>query len=363
MEHLEAHDEDGQRAPRIPRIDVHTHILPRSLDICKSFSETGFMTIDTHSTSADLVRSDGTVYQTLTCKCYDSTSRLKDMAAFEVDVQVLSTVPVMFSYWSKVKHDAVRFARYLNDDLAETCSQNPTKFIGLGTLPMQFPDESVLELRRCVTELGMRGVQIGSHIEQLELSDSSFLPIWEEAERLNACIFIHPWGMPAGKELDWTPWLIGMPTESCRAICHVMLSGILDKFPKLRICFAHGGGTFPSLVGRFRHGIAFRPELFPSLNASPEPEAAAPVESYPFRRFWVDSLVYDPEALDFVISVMGSDRTVLGSDYPFPLGKWRPGEMIAVHSFTDEVKSKLLFRNACELLGIDVSSLKFDNVS
>jgi aminocarboxymuconate-semialdehyde decarboxylase len=356
-------DRNGGRSippQRIPRIDVHTHILPRNLDICKTFSEHGFLTLNTDSNSATgtaLLRSDGSVYQPVSCKCYDKATRLEEMQSFQVDVQVLSTMPVMFSYWSRVKADAVKFARFLNDDLAETCRQHPTKFVGLGTLPMQFPDEAVLELRRCMTDLGMRGVQIGSRVEALHLSDSSFLPIWEEAERLSACIFVHPWSTAPGKELNWEPWLIGMPTESCQAICHVMLSGILDKFPKLRICFAHGGGTFPSLVGRLRHGITFRPELFPSVNATSDCELApgANVQSnqLPIGRFWVDSLVYDPDLLELVIAVIGSDRVLLGSDYPFALGVWSPGEMIASHHFTDEIKSKLLFRNACEFLAID----------
>ena len=390
---------------RIPRIDVHTHILPRNLDICKTFSEPGYITLEHHRPDrAKMIKHDGTLFREIKCNCYDAAARESDMTAFQVDVQVLSTVPVMFSYWSKVKDDALRFARYLNDDLAETCRKNPRKFVGLGTLPMQFPEDAVVELRRCMTELGMRGVQIGSHVEQMELSDAAFLPIWAEAERLGASIFVHPWDMPSGKALDkyWLPWLVGMPAETCRAICHVLFFGLLDKFPKLRICFAHGGGSFPYTVGRIEHGYSCRPDLCafdnpvspmnyvmkPKNTTCPKCEEAVvavfcstcqtdlctacdslfhsrgkmkqherkpcAVGNFDKARFWVDSLVHDRRALDFVMSVMGVDRVVLGSDYPFPLGEWRPGEMIATHHFDEEVKAKLLFRNACEFLGISM---------
>eukprot|EP00759_Apiculatamorpha_spiralis_P013277 PhF_6_TR19978/c0_g1_i3/m.29142/K03392/ACMSD; aminocarboxymuconate-semialdehyde decarboxylase len=183
---------------------------------------------------------NGQLFREIKCNCYDPERRLTDMNDFGVHVQVLSTVPVLFSYWAKNKQNAVELARYLNDDIAQVVQAQPHRFVGLGTLPMQFPDEAVLELRRCVTELGMSGVQIGTHVNEMELSDPKLLPVFEEAARLNAAIFVHPWDMMGSKESTkyWMPWLVGMPAETSRSICHVLFSGLLERVPDLRLCFA-----------------------------------------------------------------------------------------------------------------------------
>lgn len=399
-------EEAEELLQRIPRIDVHTHILPRNLDICKTFKDPHlYTTLEHHRPDRAQMIKNGELFREIKCNCYDAAAREKDMRDMTVDVQVLSTVPVMFSYWTTELSDAVRFARYLNDDLAGVVKSNPKGFIGLGTIPMQFPEEAAAELRRCVTELGFRGVQIGSHIEDWELSDPRFEPIWKAAEEVDACIFVHPWDMVTNPKNNkyWIPWLVGMPAETCRAICHFIFSGLFDRYPKLRVCFAHGGGSFPYTVGRIEHGFCCRPDLCAKDNSkSPmsyvvQPKFTqcpkcdeTPVSVYcaecatdlchmcdalhhargksqlhrrvPSRegssafeksRFWVDSLVHDRRALDFVLRVMGEDRVVMGSDYPFPLGEWRPGEMIATHqTMSTMVREKLLCKNACEFLNI-----------
>lgn len=186
-------------------------------------------------------------------------------------------------------------------------------------MPMQAADLAVLELRRCITELGFAGIQIGSCVNDLSLSDPQLFPVYEEAERLGACIFVHPWDMAGTKagcapssSKYWLPWLVEMPAATCSAICHMIFGGVLERFPKLRVCFAHGGGSFPATVGRIQHGFDVRPDLVAVDNA-------VPPRAY-LGRFWVDSLVHDDDALLFVLKILGESRMILGSDYPFPLG-------------------------------------------
>ena len=156
-------------------------------------------------------------------------------------------------------------SRYLNDHIAQIVAENPTRFVGLGTLPMQAPDMAVKELRRCIQDLGLAGnfhlisksnhhsgVQIGSHVNDWNLDAPELFPIFEEAEKLGACVFIHPWEM-MGREVTpkyWMPWLVGMPAETTRAVCSMIFGGVFERLPNLRVCFAHGGGSFPATIGR-----------------------------------------------------------------------------------------------------------------
>lgn len=392
----------------IPRIDVHTHILPTDMSICLTLEQPDRYVRLEHKKPgrADMIQ-DGKFFREIKCNCYDPEARKRDMADTFVSVQVLSTVPVMFSYWATNRDDAARLARYLNEDIANACKANPKKFLGLCTIPMQFVDLAVEELTYCMKVLGMCGVQIGTHVEEYELSDPRFNPIWEAAQELGACVFVHPWDMATHTNKNyWIPWLVGMPAETSRAIAHVLFSGLLDKYPRMRMCFAHGGGSFPYTVGRMEHGYVCRPDLCAKDNRnSPSSYVLKPkmstctlceeaqvqffcascnkdmcadcdtlfhsrgkmrthsrtpscVDPHRKSRFWVDSLVHDRRALDYVLAIMGEDRVVLGSDYPFPLGEWRPGEMIATHSAcTELVRAKMLCLNACEFLGVQLADL------
>lgn len=329
------------------RIDFHTHILPKTWpDLKQKYGYGGFVRLEHHRPGAAKMMIDDKFFREVGENTWSCDCRLKECDQKGVDVQVLSTVPVMFSYWAKPEH-ALDLSRYLNDHIAKEVSINPRRFVGLGTLPMQAPDLAVKELRRCVLDLGLSGVQIGSHVNNWNLDDKELYPIWEEAERLGACIFVHPWDMMGKEQMPkyWLPWLVGMPAETSRAICSMLMGGVLERFPRLKVAFAHGGGSFPMTIGRIEHGFNVRPDLC-ATETTTNPRDLV-------RKIWVDSLVHDPKALEYIVELFGSDRVMLGSDYPFPLGEDSPGKLIDDHMVLDEAtKERLLGMNAVEFLGV-----------
>lgn len=339
----------------LPRIDIHTHILPREIPKWKEqFGYGGFVVLDHHEQcKARMLKDDGKFFREVESNCWSGEQRLTECDAVHVDAQVLSTVPVMFSYWAKPE-DGLAVARFLNDDLAETVKQNPARFVGLGTLPLQDPKLAVKELERCMRDLKFQGVQIGSHVNEWNLNDPALFPVFEAAEQLGAAIFVHPWEMMGEEKMQkyWLPWLVGMPAETTRAICSMIFGGVLERLPKLRVAFAHGGGSFGFTLGRIQHGFGVRPDLCAIDNKVPPRDYLG--------RFFVDSLVHDKEMLRQIVSIFGENRVALGSDYPFPLGEDRPGELIeSVTEFSETTRRKLLFDNALDWLQVD--ALRFSS--
>jgi len=334
------------------RIDIHTHILPKEWpDLKKKYGYGGWIHLDHHKTGCARMMRDGQFFREVRSNLWDPEIRCKEYDTFGIDVQVLSTVPVMFSYWAKPEH-ALDLSKLLNDHIASIIDDQPGRFIGLGTLPMQDPSLAVSELERCVKELGLSGVQIGTNINGLNLNDDSLFEVFESAESLNTAIFIHPWYMMGEKEMNqyWLPWLVGMPAETSRAICSMIFGGVFERLPNLRVAFAHGGGAFPATIGRIDHGFNVRPDLCAIDNDK--------LPSTYLGKFWVDSLVHDRTALSYLISKIGMEKVALGTDYPFPLGELEPGSLInKMNDLSADNRDMLFSRNALNWLGIDKNSL------
>ncbi len=325
------------------KIDIHTHIMPGKMpNWTQKFGYGEFIHLEHRNCQACMIRGDK-VFRVVEDNCFRDDVRVKEMDETGVDRQVLSTIPVLFNYWAKPA-DGLETSRFLNDHIAETVNKTPSRFVGLGTVPLQDINLAIREMERCVSELKMPGLEIGSNINGHNLSDKRFFPFYETAERLGCALFVHPWEMMGEQQMQeyWLPWLVGMPAETSRAICSMIFGGVFENFPKLRVAFAHGGGSFPFTLGRIQHGFDVRPDLVAIDNkVSPKDNIG---------RFWVDSLVHDKKAMEFLISTLGEDKICLGSDYPFPLGEQHPGKMIGKMKLEKKIKNKLYYKNAQDWL-------------
>lgn len=327
-------------------IDIHTHILPKDLpDLEKKFGYGGWIKLDHNSNGTANMIKDGEQFRVVKCNCWDPVARLDDCQESGVSLQVISTIPVMFSYWAQPKHTYL-LSRLLNDDIANVVQNNPKRFVGLGTIPMQDEKLAVKELERCIQDLRFPGIQIGSNINGKNLSSQKFFPIFEAAADLGSCIFVHPWNIMGKNQMEkyWLPWLVGMPAETSRAICSMIFSGIFEKLPNLRVAFAHGGGAFPATIGRIQHGYDSRPDLC-AIDNNVDPT------DY-LGKFWIDSLVHDFDMLEFLLKKVGNKKIALGSDYPFPLGEKMPGLLIKNSNLSKTTKENLLYKNALDWLAI-----------
>lgn len=331
------------------RVDFHTHIYPFELpDFSEKYSDHKWPVLQQKcSCGADIMVS-GKVFREVTDQVWDPEKRIDDMKKEGVDMQVISPVPVTFSYWAPVEQ-ALELAQFQNDFIASTINDYPDYFIGLGTVPMQDADAAIEEMRRC-KGLGLAGIEIGTNVNGENLDAAYLLPFFKAAEELEMPLFIHPWETMAQ---DRTPrhnflYTIGMPSETALAGASLIWSGVMEKCPKLKICFAHGGGSFPYILPRLDQGW----EVWPHLRLTEHPP------SYYTKNFYFDSLVYDKDNLAFLIERFGHDKIIMGSDYPFLLREIDPGKVIDDSpDLPTEVKKAILGENALQFLNYQKSGV------
>ena len=327
------------------KIDMHSHIIPKNLpDWEKKFGYEGFIRLEHHKPGwANMMLGDN-FFREINHNCWDPEVRINEYEKYTTQVQVVCTIPVLFAYFSKPK-DGLEVARFLNDDLANLVYKYPKKYIGLGSLPMQDPELAVQELFR-IRELGLKGVQVGTNIEDKNLNEPDFYPVWEACEKLGLAVLVHPWNMMGKKNMNkyWLPWLVGMPAETSRAMCSMIFGGIFDKFPNLRVNFCHASGSFLSTIGRIEHGFNSRPDLVAVDNQKNPREYCG--------HFWVDCITHDQDMLHYVLKMQGSKRVTLGSDYPFPLGDLEIGEFINRMNLEESVIEDIFCNSTLEWLNL-----------
>jgi aminocarboxymuconate-semialdehyde decarboxylase len=316
--------------------DIHTHHVP------KGWPDLGWpgaprLRIDSEREAMILV--DDKEFRRVQDDCWDPEARARTMG---VDRQVVSPTPVFFAY-DRPAGEAVRAARVFNDLSLEICADE--RFIPFCQVPLQDPDLACEELDRCLAN-GHRGVEIGNHVGDRDLDDEGVVQFLQHCADRNAPVFVHPWDLPSGPRLDrWmAQWLVGMPAETHLSILAMILGGVFDRVPEsLRICFAHGGGSFAFWLGRFENAWHRRNDVIGTSEHPP---------SHYLDRFSVDSVVFDERALRLLVDTMGEDRVMLGSDFPYPLGETPVGAVVREAAFlSDEARARILGGNAAIFLG------------
>jgi aminocarboxymuconate-semialdehyde decarboxylase len=331
------------------KIDMHTHIIPKHIpDFSAKFGYGDFIRLDHHRPGFARMMKGNVFFREIEENCWDEQVRIPEYARHNTQVQVVCTIPVMFSYWAKPQ-DTLHLSQFLNDHIAQLVAERPKNYIGLGTIPMQDTALAVQELERCKA-IGLVGIQIGSNVNQLNLSEEQFHPIWEACEALDMAIMIHPWEMMGAKDMTkyWLPWLVGMPAETSRAACSMIFGGVFEKFPKLRVNFSHAGGAFLPTLGRIEHGYNCRPDLVAVDNPNPPSDYLG--------HFWVDCITHDPRLLHYILEMVGDQKVTLGSDYPFPLGDLEIGAFIEDMGLSEESKARIYHQNTLDWLKLDLKN-------
>lgn len=331
-----------RRARSTPVIDFHSHIIV--MEVCdyvkanRPPEATEYQLVDNYLRGAAAQRKR---HPRPTAD--EIEARIMDLDEFGIDLQGIFCHVAQYCYWASPEEGA-RWCRLGNDRLAEYVARKPERFFGIGMVPLQDPQAAVTELERMVGELGFKAVAVNTHVDGVELGEQKNWSFWARAEQLGVPVFIHPSGFKHPrfeKHLMWNG--VGQPIEEAIAMSSLMYEGVLDRFPRLKPGIAHGGGFLPYYAGRVDRNFRNRPQMTPNINQEP---------SRYMRRFFYDTVVYNPDMLEFLARKVGPERIVLGADYP--VGEDNAVEFVRTAKLPPEAKRMILGENAARLIGMKV---------
>ncbi|MCH6171782.1 amidohydrolase family protein [Pseudonocardia alaniniphila] len=328
-------------------VDVHSHYVPRGWPQLPGGPDG--LRLEIRSERDAMIMLGTHEFRRISDDAWDPQVRLADMDDDDVAVQVLSPTPVFFSYDADPSV-ASKIARIFNELALEITSASP-RLVPFCQVPLQDIDAACAELERSLAD-GHVGVEIGNHVGDQDLDAGGIRTFLQHCARLGVPVFVHPWDMPQSPRLDrWmAQWLVGMPAETHLSMLALVLGGVFDDVSEdLRICFAHGGGSFAYWLGRMDNAWHQRPDVIATSEAPPS--------SY-VGRFSVDSVVFRPESLRLLVDTLGVGSVMVGSDYPYPLGERPVGAVVDRSPFLDDEQRALIRRgNAERFLGVELPTL------
>lgn len=325
------------------QIDIHSHVIPDRIVAAIAADPKRFRArVEGEGPVRKIIHDQGYVYP-LFEEFRRAEAKLDAMDRKGIDVSVISPAPPMFYYWADAGL-ALEVAGLVNDGVADMVGAKPDRLRGMATVPMQHPDAAVAELERVVRAYGFKAVEIGTSIEGAQLAEERFRPLLRRAAELNVFVFAHPYyvGAKSGLESYYLTNLIGNPLDTTVMLANLMFSGRLDELPDLKIVLAHGGGFIPYQIGRLVHGHAVRSEANGISKSSPKDL---------LKRIYFDSLVFEPQALRYLIDLVGADHVCIGTDAPFDMADDNPRATIdAVPGLTPMERQCVCCGTALKLL-------------